>query len=829
MKTYRIIPLLVGILSLAASFAQAGQVTAGLSSNFLVRGEEAMLAVRVLDGRPDSAPIIPEVPGLKIVDLTRGEPRMEPLRGNVRRAAITFYYQISSYQLGPIRIPPIQTSVDGRKEQTDPINLEVFAPESLTWNEGVTEIKGAPPNSGKTIRYAAVFRSAKLTPYNGESIPMELKLYFPENDPVEDWGIPEFSRDGLAAWRFEPNRLIGRAILLGKSYIGVSYPTIATPIRNGKVTMGPATVRLQTEQAVQNRFGFSQVYAPLVVEVPALDLESKALPPGAPAGFDGAVGKFDIASFADETEVREGDPISVTVSVAGSGNLDAIKVPKPTETKGWKLYEATALSRGEERRELQGLVSFRQFMRPLELQPQVPSFQMIYFDPEKEAYQTIRTKPIPLKVTPAPAAASNMAVMGQNSPPPSLPIPVERMTDILGIKATAPVLAGNTLSFKTWYWQIVPALLALGLAFAIFWRWLKPRLSRDPRHLAIRNDLRELERSANNDLSFFRSAGNFIEKWLGTAANDPSLAAILAERDQRCFRKDSQPAPLAAPKARDIIATLRRFAVPLVVLGFLFFAPPALRAAEEGSQPATLYQQGRYVEAIEGWLNAGPYEQLTADTLYNIGNAYYKLGAEGDAALYYRRALARDSTHLEASQNLRFLERKLGSIVVSIEPYQLYLAKLSRAGWAQTIAAAAWLLLLATLITLLTKRGSRWRIASLIAVLIAPLLAIVGIIALYYYPDEAKFAPIERIAVVTADKTVVRTDASRNSEEVIDAPMGSVCEILQQSGRWTYVSLASKTRGWLPSDQIVPIIPHTKPKAPDAKRVKPRPDEGKSA
>lgn len=829
MKTYRLIPLLAGILSLASSFVQAGQVTAALSSNFLVRGEEAMLAVRVLDGRPDSAPIIPDVPGLKIVDLTRGEPRMEPLRGNVRRAAITFYYQISSYQLGPIRIPPIQTSVDGRKEQTDPLNLEVFSPESLTWNEGIAKADDAPANSGKTIRYAAMFRSAKLTPYNGESIPMELKLYFPENEPVEDWGIPEFSRDGLTAWRFEPNRLIGRAMLLGKSYIGVSYPTIATPIRNGKVTMGPATVRLQTEQAIQNRLGFSQIYAPLVVQVPALDLESKSLPPGAPAGFDGTVGKFDIASFADETEVREGDPISVTISIAGSGNLDAIKVPKPTETKGWKLYEATALPRGEERRELQGLVSFRQFMRPLELQPQVPSFQLVYFDPEKETYQTVRSKPIPLKVTPAPAASANMAAMGQSAPPPSLPIPVERMTDILGIKATAPILASGTFSYKAWYWQIIPAVLALGMVFAIFWRWLKPRLSRDPRHVAIRNDLRELERSANNDLSFFRSAGNFIEKWLGTSANDPSLAAILAERDQRCFRKDSQPTPLASPKARDIVATLRRFAVHLIILGFMLCTSSTLRAADEASNPTTLYQQGRYVEAIEGWLNAGPYEQLTADTLYNIGNAYYKLGAEGDAALYYRRALARDATHIEASQNLRFLERKLGSIVVSVQPYQLYLAKLSRAGWTQAIAAAAWLLLLATLVTLLTKRGSRWRATSLIAVLIAPLLAIVGIIALIYYPDEAKFAPIERIAVVTADKTVIRTDASRNSEEVIDAPMGSVCQILQQSGRWTYVSLASTTRGWVPSDQIAPVIPHTKPKPPDVKRIKPRPDEGKSA
>ena len=47
--------------------------------------------------------------------------------------------------------------------------------------------------------FAAV---TKDKPFVNEVIPTELKLYIPSDQRIEDWGIPEFERNGVAAWRW---------------------------------------------------------------------------------------------------------------------------------------------------------------------------------------------------------------------------------------------------------------------------------------------------------------------------------------------------------------------------------------------------------------------------------------------------------------------------------------------------------------------------------------------------------------------------------------------------------------------------------------------------
>jgi hypothetical protein len=49
--------------------------------------------------------------------------------------------------------------------------------------------------------------------------------------------------------------------------------------------------------------------------------------------------------------------------------------------------------------------------------------------------------------------------------------------------------------------------------------------------------------------------------------------------------------------------------------------------------------------------------------------------------------------------------------------------------------------------------------------------------------------------------------AERTSPEVIDAPPGSLCEIVSESGRWAYVAFASKTRGWVLLESIEKVLP----------------------
>src|SRR5690606_1566725 len=170
------------------------------------------------------------------------------------------------------------------------------------------------------------------------------------------------------------------------------------------------------------------------------------------------------------------------------------------------------------------------------------------------------------------------------------------------------------------------------------------------------------------------------------------------------------------------------------------------------------------------------------------------LGSPGHAALYYRRALARDASHIESRQNLRFIERKHGAIAVDRPEYQHAIAKISLGTWKTLVWSGAWITARSLLVFPATRSGARARIAGVSGLVTGPLILSCAALGWHYFPDDSEFAPLERQAVVVAQKAVLHADAAQTAPEVIDAPPGSLCEIIQSTGRWAYVGFATQTR-----------------------------------
>ncbi len=802
-SSYRV---LIAASALIAARAHADTVSR-MSSRFLARGEQSLLEVAVTDNQQISLPVIPEVPGLDIKPQAMG--RLKQFPG--RPVEFVFEYVVSSYQTGSHTLPAIEVLVGGVRTRTEPIEFTVFNPDELQWSEAEV---------GNTrFRYACAFRTSNSRPFKGETTPVEIKLYVPRDLFIDDYGIPDFERDGLTAWRFQPNPARGLVNLLGLPYQAVAYPSTFTPTRSGGVGIGPAKVRLVTRLVELD--GIQRwVNREVFLSVPKLEAEARPLPPGAPDGFDNAVGDFRLAARVESAEVQEGDPVQVVLEISGTGNLDTLSPPKPAESAGWKLYAAAAEPRGEERREPNGTVRFRQFMRPLELKAQVPAFRMVYFDPKSESYKTLLSDPIPLDMKAAPAPKAEAL-----APPPTLAVPVERMTDILGLIDTPRLVLPDKSGIPGWIWHALAGLAAVILIAKALWMRHAHRFHRDPVREARLRELRELENlQSGDDAGFLMAAGRFIERWLGA---DPAaeLQEVLRDRDQQCFRRDQESGRALAPERRRQILGVLRKAAMLWLAAFLLGGGQA-RAADTAAQARTAYDAARYDEAIGLWLKAGPYQKLSADTLYNIGNACYRAGSPGHAALYYRRALVREPGHEESRQNLRFIERKYGSITVHRPEYQYALAKLPLTAWKGMLWAGAWMCALALLVFPATRSGARPRLAAVVALVVGPLLATSGALGWRYYPNDAEFASLGSQAVIIAEQAVLHSDASRAAPEVIDAPPGSLCEVVRESGRWAYIAFATKTRGWIPVEMIEKVEPETPPAPPKIRKPK---ADGKSA
>jgi tetratricopeptide (TPR) repeat protein len=801
--TFRIIALML----LAASIG-CGAVRSKISSGFVARGEQSLFEIRVEGQEPDEMPRIPVVKDVEIEPIGYGPSTRFP----GRRVESSFRFLVSSYAVGVHEIPSVDVLVNGVTMKTQPVRLEVFDPSELQWSEAESK----PAEIGEKVRYASAIRMPQGKIYENQTVPVEIKIYIPEEiaRSVADWGVPEFERKDLAVWRFEPSDPPGRVMLLGSPYYCLSYQSTLTPIKAGPVEIGPATVRVTYVKMVFDGFT-RRMNVSATLNVAKREFEAAPLPEGAPEGFDNAVGKFTIEATTKETEVTEGEPLAVDVIVRGAGNLDNLRSPKMVDPAGWKIYDATPNQRGEERRDLSGLVVFSQFIRPLDMKTGIPPFRLVYFDPDKGKYETVTTSPIPITMK----AATGGRGFESSGPPQALPVPVERMTDILSAIRTGDLLSSRGIAIPAWLPHALAAVLALALIGKALWMRYGHVFEKDEVKLAKRRDFEKLEKvPATDGLGFLRAAGSFAERWL-SSEGDEEVCGIIEERDRLCFRETKEVPGVPGGRRREILRSLRRASFGLIVFAFTIAGVASANTVDVKERAIEAYESAKYEDAAKVWLGAGPYEELTADTLYNIGNSCYRMGAPGQAALYYRRALARDPAHGESHQNLRFLERKFGAITIDRPSYQYVIAEFPLAAWKGALWGGLWLIVLGLLVFPATYSGSRLRVAGVIGFVLGPLLISLGGLGWRYFPDDADFAPLAKQAVIVGDKVVLHSDAARTSPEVIDAPPGSLAEVIRRSGRWAYVGFATKTRGWVPVESIEMVIPEGAPEPPKVRKA----------
>ena len=131
---------------------------------------------------------------------------------------------------------------------------------------------------------------------------------------------------------------------------------------------------------------------PLTLRVGALPRE------GRPDGFSGLVGRFEVATRADRTEVDVGDPIELEIVVRGSAAL--ARIPTPDLEGAGAFADAFQVSDAPEpRRRGDGFVVFRKIVRPLRDDiDAIPSVELPYFDTDSGRYGLARSRPIPLRV-----------------------------------------------------------------------------------------------------------------------------------------------------------------------------------------------------------------------------------------------------------------------------------------------------------------------------------------------------------------------------------------------------------------------------------------------
>ncbi len=207
------------------------------------------------------------------------------------------------------------------------------------------------------------------------------------------------------------------------------------------------------------------------------------------------------------------------------------------------------------------------------------------------------------------------------------------------------------------------------------------------------------------------------------------------------------------------------------------------------------YDAGKFGAAREAYEQMIARGEWSANVFYDLGNADFRLGEKGRAALNYERALALNPSHPEATANLRLVREQSGAHIAEMTWIDRLFPRVSADVYA-VLGAIAVTALVAFLV-LMFARGIG---AGLWLGCIASLL-LAGYAGTALWRD----ARDSSLAVIVGDKVEARLAPADRAGVAESLPPGSRVRIRSERGEWIYCDLPGKGLGWLPSGALEKI------------------------
>ncbi len=242
----------------------------------------------------------------------------------------------------------------------------------------------------------------------------------------------------------------------------------------------------------------------------------------------------------------------------------------------------------------------------------------------------------------------------------------------------------------------------------------------------------------------------------------------------------------------------------IVFIAVLAWACPSARAMEEAArerlfiEAGQAYDQGLFDEAAERYhqlLKAG---SINRETLFNFGNALFRMGRTAEAILFYRKAWHWAPHDPDIEANLRFAIEEAGATPPSAEPWRSIFTLASMKQWAVTFIACLWVLTVIAAFHLFSRRPLRLRWAVWTAGTLA-VWAAGGYVCWYSISKKPE-------AVITEGPATARYAPLPDSTEYFILAEGQIVNVVQEQSGWSRVRIEGKD-GWVPATATAPVFP----------------------
>ena len=409
-----------------------GRVSSAIEPENIAMGEAAILVIQV-SGEQAGPPALSPVDGLRFYSMGRSS-QYQSINGRVS-ATTSYLFQVQPEHPGNFVIPPVQADIDGRIQKSGPVTLQVAQGASRHSKRNTlpsprqSSQSGASINTGSQIKKGQLLSWEEGKPaflrvlpragraYVGELLPMEIKAYFHQGIQATLRSLPVIAGGAFACGQLKDKPGQTQEVLDGVPYNVLTWYAATSAVKEGEHPVSvelDVTLGIPEQSRRRNPFGrglfdddffngFFQNIRQESVKLTNPRLRIRVLPlpkMGRPEKFYGAVGRFKMTATATPRKAMVGDPITVKMTIKGTGNFDRVSTPLLNTNKEWKTYRPSASFKPLNNTGYTGEKYFEQAIIPMSsVIKNIPPITFSYFDTEKEKYVTLKTKAIPLTLT----------------------------------------------------------------------------------------------------------------------------------------------------------------------------------------------------------------------------------------------------------------------------------------------------------------------------------------------------------------------------------------------------------------------------------------------
>ncbi|MBQ5701758.1 MAG: protein BatD [Alistipes sp.] len=495
----RFFAVIVAALIFCTAFAE--EVVFQTNAPMIVGVNEPFRVEFDLNAKPDNSSFVaPSFEGFSVLagpSVSHGS-SMQIVNGSMTKSfSYSISYVLQASQTGQHSIGVATIAVDGKSYSTRKTPIEVRQnadnqSSSSSQSSSQTEQTLEQRASSQLAEDDLMLRLSvsRHSVYKGEAVRAVLKLYSRVN-VIGSEGAKIPSWDGFWSQALECEQGPFRETLNGKVYDAYNLGEyLLYPQQSGKITIEPAKITIIAQMFVRNNrprnsfFDNTHDIYNLRRELksPAVTIDVKSFPAGAPASFTGAVGKYTMEANLSSNSIAANSAANIDVKISGLGNIAFLQEPKLQLPTSFELYDVKSTE--QIRTTVSGSTGFRRFEYPFiaraEGEYTIAPVEFTYFSPESGQYVTLKSSEFIISVAPDAKSSGSQQVVSTLVGKQDVRL---LGSDIRFIKLQRPslqaVVAPFVLSGR--YFAAIVALLAM--AVAIYFT-LRKRI-RDNRNTAL--------------------------------------------------------------------------------------------------------------------------------------------------------------------------------------------------------------------------------------------------------------------------------------------------------------------------------------------------------